>query len=195
LRKGLDRCGSRSLTTSYAICVVERTAIMNNTDNLNETELTANPTNGATSADTAPESPTEDKISPAEAARYFMHAAIGLVIGIPAVFVFAVAGALSKFEASHMNSAFQFFMLQFTVFLWGVYSFVRLKGYSWRPTLLGLLYLPGLLVILLLPFKNREASQKIWILSITCIVWFLVSFGFTWLALDFFYPKIYTAGI
>jgi hypothetical protein len=168
---------------------------MSDTNNFNETELSANPTDVAPSADAAPESPSDDKITEAEATRYFRHAAIGLVIGIPAVFVFAVAGALSKFEASHMNSAFQFFMIQFTVFLWGVYSLVKLKGYSWRPTLLGLLYLPGLLVILLLPFKNREASQKIWILSIACVVWFLLSLGFTWLALDLLCPKIYYGGV
>ncbi len=169
---------------------------MNDPNNVNEAEVLVNASDSDRSAEAAGESPSDDRISEAESARYFRNALIGLLIGIPAVFVFAVAGALAGFEPSHMNSAFQFFMIQFSVFLWGVYNLVKLKGYSWHPTLLGLLYLPGLLVILLLPVKNREASSKIRTLSIICVAWFLLSFGIAWLVLGYFMaPSIHTVGI
>ncbi len=131
--------------------------------------------NEAELIDVAQENRTESSMSEAEAARYFRNALIGLMVGIPAIFPFMIASCTC--HSTYDILAIDWFIVLFSAFMWGFYSLVKLKGYIWYPTLLGFWHLPGLLILLLLPTRNRPASSKVRTLWIICVAWFLLLYG------------------
>jgi hypothetical protein len=142
----------------------------------NEGELCVNESGSVAMTEVAPETPTAGSMSEADAARYFRNALIGLVIGIPS---FLALGFVGLFDKSVL--LVWVLIVEFAAFYWGLYNFVRLKGYFGDTALLGLLYWLGFLIVVFLPNRNRAASGKVRTLSIICLAWLILGNVLGWL--------------
>ncbi|MFC1710158.1 hypothetical protein ACFL0F_00665 [Patescibacteria group bacterium] len=92
--------------------------------------------------------------SPSE---YKKIANLWLIIGF---LIWLAGNAVRQYYLSMAIIGWLLFLIGFSMFIFGCMNYVKAKGYHWAFGLLGILSLIGLIILVLLPNKNKVLDQS-----------------------------------